>query len=460
MLSVFLIVNAIISGFISLGGTIGNILIIVAFINTKSLQNINNTFLLQLAIVDGTKAVFIVGVETYTMLAEQFHVPGFYCPFSGFISCVTFIQSALLLSAIAAVRYVKIVRTRSFDKVFSRPRMICYCASLYFATFLLAILPLIGVGEYEYSRYHGVCFTRWVKKNIVFRMLFYVYIMAICYPALIICYTLIFIALRKHKKRVMVNARIARQRSAEKADARRSLAAAKQDSGVYKIMESSSNLEDIVENGNDVNMNENGEVKVVKWDLTLEGDLNETQTDECTEQQSNNRDRSTAKLSVPDNEIMPDGNSKDGSNGGKNFLTKAKKISVAMFPPRKISSDSKSEMHRRPRATSNLSKRAIRNEIRVTKVMFTVVIAFSICWLPAFFVNMMQYGGIEVSPTILYIIITLVDAKVFINPLIYGIWNKQFRVALKAVFMKGIAATSSTSREGDSRASQSNTPRT
>jgi len=111
MPSIFVTINGVISGCISGFGGIGNILIIVAFLKTKHLQTVNNIFLFQLAIVDFTKAVFILTVKTYTQLSENHYINGFYCPFSGFLSCVTFIHSALLLAAIAVVRYVKIVKS-------------------------------------------------------------------------------------------------------------------------------------------------------------------------------------------------------------------------------------------------------------------------------------------------------------------------------------------------------------
>ena len=438
MPSLFITINGIISGCISLFGAIGNFLIIIAFLKTKHLQTVNNVFLFQLTIVDFTKAVFILTVKTYTQLSEQHYVAGFYCPFSGFISCVTFIHSALLLAAIAVVRYVKIVKSRTFEKLFSHRRMVYYCCSLSFATTILALLPIFGVGRYAYSLSHGVCFANWEAENMVFRTLFYVYVMGICYPILVFCYTFIFFSLRKHKTRILTNALIARRRSAQKAA---TLAQHKRVDS-YKKLGSTTNLgsansNEPVQDSDDVKINENGETKVVKWDVNLEieteeqGAKDDREIEEGSEKNGLEEKRDK-KVSMQDPSL------------GNNEMANKRKISV----PKKE--------NKRQSNASSLSRHAMRNEIRVTKIMFVVVVAFSICWLPAFFTTVVEFSvGHVISETGKIIIITLVDMKVLLNPLIYGIWNKQFRDALKALFLKGIAIVSSSAREAESRTSQS-----
>ena len=435
MPSLFVTINAVISGCISLFGGIGNALIIIAFLKTKHLQTVNNVFLFQLAIVDFTKAVFILTVKTYTQLSGEHYITGFYCPFSGFISCVTFIHSALLLAAIAVVRYIKIVKSRTFEKLFSQRRMVYYCSSLSFATTFLALLPIVGVGRYAYSHPHGVCFTNWDSENMVFRTLFYVYVMGICYPILVFCYSFIFFSLRRHKTRIVANAKMARRRSAQKAA---SLAQHKRVDS-YKKLGSSTNLglanaDESASGSGDVKVNQNGETKVVKWDVSLEIETEERESNESEE-------------------VKEDPKKEDGENQDKKMSVELKNREV-LTSNRKTSVPKKDDKDKNTK--SSLSRHAMRNEIRVTKIMFVVVIAFSICWLPAFFTTVIEFSiGHVISETGKIIIITLVDMKVLLNPLIYGIWNKQFRHALKALFLKGIAVVTSSTRDVDSKASHS-----
>lgn len=437
MPSLFITINAIISGCISFFSSIVNILIIVTFLTTKRLQNVNNTFLFQLAVVDLTKAVFVLGVRTYTQLKEE-QIVGFFCPFSGFIGCITSVHSALLLAAIAVVRYVKIVKPRTYERIFSKTRMICYCCALAFATIFLALLPIFGVGKYDYSKAHGICFARWIEENMPFRILFYVYVMGFCYPVLIFCYSFIFYSLRKHKSRVLANSRRARRISAIK----NSNVALRKPDESYKKMENSTNSGEVVQDDIDIELQNNDLTKVVKWNIELNVDCKEAGNTNVFEESELENDSSENNEMVC--EKMPEGSIK-GPLEMENVMKEKGKISS----PR--------EGHKEKNKGSSVSRHAIRNEIRVTKIMFVVVVAFSICWLPAFFATLIQYakGPGSVSETAFFVIVILVDIKVLLNPLIYGIWNKQFRDPLKALFLKGIGVVSISSREGDSRASNS-----
>ena len=468
MPSIFVTINGVISGCISGFGAIGNILIIVAFLKTKHLQTVNNIFLFQLAIVDFTKAVFLLTVKTYTQLSEEHYINGFYCPFSGFLACVTFIHSALLLAAIAVVRYIKIVKPKAFETFFAQRRMICYCSGLAFATTLLALLPIFGVGRYAYSHPHGVCFTNWDDENMTFRTLFYVYVMGVCYPVLVFCYSFIFFTLRKHKVRILANAKIARRRSAQKAA---SLAQRKRVDS-YKKLGSTTNLgvvksDEPLQDSDDIKVTHNGEAKVVKWDVALEMGAKEDETEEeekiKEEKKKENETEEEEEEETKEEETNEDEDEMEGSENTEAKDEPEKAVSTQdllkengeLGNKRKISvpkKDNKSKSN-----SSSLSRHAMRNEIRVTKIMFVVVIAFSICWLPAFFTTVIEFavGHDIISKEGKIVIITLVDMKVLLNPLIYGIWNKQFRQALKALFLKGVAAVSSSTRDGDSKVSHS-----
>eukprot|EP00794_Sanderia_malayensis_P007955 gene7955-8812_t len=192
---------------IAIFAVIGNSLIIYVFCKVKSLRTVNNTFLCQLAVVDLTKAVVILPVKAHTQLHSVENL-GFFCQIAGFVSTVTFVLSALLLAAVAVVRYFKIVGTRNYSKVFTKRRTVYYSIAMLAATTVLALLPIVGLGEYTYSSHHGVCFAKWAEENIAFRSLFYAFTMGLCYPVLIVCYGSIFSKLRRHRNSIVANLRV------------------------------------------------------------------------------------------------------------------------------------------------------------------------------------------------------------------------------------------------------------
>lgn len=417
-------VNAIITACIAFGSIIGNFLIILAFYKRKSLRSVNNTFLVQLAVVDGTKAVFILTTKTFTQLAKACNVAKAYCQFSGFISSITFTHSALLLAAIAVVRYFKMVRSASFDRVFSRSRTILYSCLIALSTTLLALLPIFKVGVYRFSPYHGVCFANWSKESLPYRTTFYVYTIGVCYSAIIFCYTNIFIKLREHQKTMsrLHMARTQSQDGSKTLDSNPPQGAA----GKYAVKEGRS----------------------------LDVSLNTTATVNSSESKRNDADK---------NRNMSSPQAKDLSVVENYSVDEVTRNRISLQEEQEVpatensSLNTEKESHDTDRCANeqtntnggnhpgmpenSMSPRLIRNELRVTKVMFAIVVAYSICWLPAFVVNITMFAtkpeksqnSDAVPPNILYLIITLVDLKVFLNPLIYGIWNFQFQREIKSL---------------------------
>ncbi|XP_065070114.1 uncharacterized protein LOC135695085 [Rhopilema esculentum] len=88
----------------------------------------------------------------------------------------------------------------------------------------------------------------------------------------------------------------------------------------------------------------------------------------------------------------------------------------------------------------SVRRKMSRLEIKVTKIMFIIVLAYTVCWLPAFLVNILMLSkAINISDNVLYLIVTLVDFKVLLNPLIYGVGSPMIRSAIySSIFKRGV----------------------
>ena len=470
--------NAIVSAFISAGGIIGNFLIIAAFFSKKSLRNVNNIFLVQLACIDFTKAAFILIPKVYTQLSEMCTIATAYCPISGFISTVAFIHSALLLAAIGIVRYFKMVRSKSFDKVFATRNLVCYCFFLAIQTTILGIVPFFGAATYKYSPYHGVCFTDWSKENKGFRITFYIYTIGICYITILFSYTRIYMKLRAHNSTTMASLDSARSMTHFKGskachkgnDAFHS--AGKK--GTYRVKDEGSDvkistdfssqsskiknfrkevigaaLEDNGQDRDGMHCESDGNLKS---DVINGGDVNtdDVSDNEINDDDVNDDDVNEDNLEVHDvncdimnsDEIGAEEGSPPSKKGRIKAVCSTERLAVCLNNAvRKIKSKSqKSDKDIR-------ASRLFQNEIKVTKIMFLIVVAYTVCWVPAFVINVYMFTQLKkdekgntkaVSSNLLYLIITLVDLKVFINPMIYGIMNAQFRKEIKSLIFKAL----------------------
>eukprot|EP00795_Rhopilema_esculentum_P004698 gene4698-20990_t len=311
----------------------------------------------KLAVVDLVKACFILPVKAFNQFEQKSIGSGFLCQLSGVVSAFTYLHSAILLSAIAVVRYFKIVRPIQYSKISSRGRVMFFSIILFLTSLLVSCLPVFGVGVYHYSGYHGVCFASWSDINIPYRIVFYFVTIGLCYSVLFVCYGRIFCILRRHRRVVVFNLTSLQLKPVRKSTE---------------------------ENGEP---NDTNSISLVHRRRFEEKRINE---------------------------------------GGKEITTADNDIES--HPVRQKANQQSSGMQ---------TMKKFQNDVRVTKMMFTVVVVYSICWLPAFFVTFLSLSKVVVvSPSVFYLIVTLVELKVCLNPLIYGIWNYQFRKALKAIFLK------------------------
>ena len=387
MAQVFATYNAGISLVILSIGTVCNAVIIYAYFKMKSLHTINNNLLCQLAFVDLAKASLILPVKCYFQLKASQLVNEYICQLTAFISSFTYLHSSILLAVIAVVRYYKMLKPFKFEHVFSIRSISIYSALLIILNVTISLLPILGLGKYEFSIYHGICFADWSSKNTLYRTLFYVLTIGLNYPVIIFSYGRIYYALKSYRKSVKARANesVRGERTEEKEGPNEAEDIEMKRSN-YEKKESS------VEVGN---ANRKGKVGILTkckarriWFI---GSKESTETSMETVQRSQ-------RAQV------------EGGFGGKAYEKNHK-----------------------------LSCRTFRREIDFTKAMFTMFIAYSLCWLPAFFVNLFMLTRIiEPSSQTLFLVITLVELSVCLNPIIYVSWSSQYKKALRQLFCNGL----------------------
>ena len=89
-------------------------------------------------------------------------------------------------------------------------------------------------------------------------------------------------------------------------------------------------------------------------------------------------------------------------------------------------------------AASSLNEdkaKSFAEDVKITKILFAVLIAFVICWTPAFTIEFLDTIQGEYNlPRQVYLILPFTGAaNCAINPLIYGVMQKRFRDAYKKI---------------------------
>lgn len=419
-----MLTNIIFSSIFAFFGTIGNIFVIIAFFSVRSLRTINNIFVLQLAFVDLMKASIILTTKSANQATDATSMNSGFCQISGMMRTIGSCQSAVLLAAIAVVRYFKVVRPRSFERIFTLKKTLIYCGCIFGGTFLLALLPVIGLGRYRYSKSHGACFVNWDSINLVFRSIYYLFNVGLTFPILIFCYYNIFKKLRDHSR--SITPRIMRKgkstiTSPKIAVTSPKIAASKAKPDDVKLENIDGDAESITRD-NGVAEGRDEEDRVEGQKVRVKGHKNGIKDQNSgVKGQKSGETHLTVGSSIEKRNArlgVPDGNHKSlrsRTETEKTYRVKIKKAAT---------------WFRMKRERSDV-------ELEVTRVMFAIVVAYIICWMPAAFVNILNLSKVVAIPgDVLLLIVTLVDFKVCANPMIYGIGSKQFRNAFLTVLLR------------------------
>ena len=74
-------------------------------------------------------------------------------------------------------------------------------------------------------------------------------------------------------------------------------------------------------------------------------------------------------------------------------------------------------------------------EMRVTMLLFSVVLAFFLCWIPVIIIGLLAHSSVVTLPDFAYELYTLLAfTSTVINPFIYGVANRDFRREFLAIF--------------------------
>ena len=392
MPGLFVTINASINGFISMFSIVANSILIVTFARTKSIQNTTNMFLIELSISDLMKATLILPVKVYNQFNDINTFDNSYCQVSGVITTFTTILAVGYLAMIAVVRYYKILKWDVFERVFSLSRGILYSSFIITMVFALALLPVVGVGQYSYSKFHGACFTNWEQHNILFRSMFYVCNIGISFPILIFCYWKIFGFLRIHKKRLFPDqtekSGEVRMTTMTRTQEDRETTLCPIDVHIVETF-ASENRQDML-----TTAHPNGTLDNLKENTDLAMDI-----------------KCSSDVELPTLEEVVNDIDRVRTSKSKEIQHPRKKLKLA------------------------------RQEINITWILFIGVVGYAICWMPATITTILSFSKvIKPSEIHLYAIVTMVEMKLLLNPIIYGVLNSQFRQAVKALICRHVRA--------------------
>lgn len=142
-------------------GIVGNGFLLVVLGTQRSMWQVHNVFIANLALADlvvvctGPPFVTMDFVLGYYPVANDFH-----CQVNGFVVCLSYSVSVLSLVSISFNRYMKVCHSQLFLRLFSLKKSIAACGLLWLAALILNIPLLAGKPPYGYDKGSHHCSAR------------------------------------------------------------------------------------------------------------------------------------------------------------------------------------------------------------------------------------------------------------------------------------------------------------
>ncbi len=178
---------------LTITGSFGNIITIIAILRFKDLRSQANYYVLSLALADLGLCTITVPVAAVTLTYE---ISGILCKLVSLVTFLFLLMSVISLGTIAFNRYILICRSfELYRKIFTTKNVIFSIIGQWISLLFICSLPLFGFGSYGYNPFFGVCiFTLDSPYSVYFLAMTDIIII---YPSLILTLGFYIAVLRK-----------------------------------------------------------------------------------------------------------------------------------------------------------------------------------------------------------------------------------------------------------------------
>lgn len=143
---------------ISIAGTIGNLISILAMVKCKRLRNSTTAFIVNLCVSDMLFCGFTMPFTALIFLNRNWYYGDMLCKMFALIKFSNGLVSVFTVVAIAVNRYILIIYPRSYEKIYGKRNTLILIVSLWLFPFLLILLPFFNAwGTLEFDPKIGDC---------------------------------------------------------------------------------------------------------------------------------------------------------------------------------------------------------------------------------------------------------------------------------------------------------------
>lgn len=185
---------------------VGNFLICWTVYRSKSLRTTTNLYIVALAVGDLSSAIFVMPISSAVLITGDWRFSDFYCNIQGFFVVLNIYVSPCLMTLTAFNRYVRIVRTKMYPRLFSMRKSKIWIIAVWCVVIAYILIQVFaGNQAIRFVPGYAVCSTTHLKetqKIVHYSIVIPVFVVA---PIAItsFCYYKIFQTIKLHNKNVI-----------------------------------------------------------------------------------------------------------------------------------------------------------------------------------------------------------------------------------------------------------------
>jgi hypothetical protein len=160
-------------------GTLWNLFIVITFfVKHHLLQEPANIFLLNVAIVDLLLCMTAMVFSFVTAFAQEYVFGSndvtrcAVCKLDSFFFIFLIFLSLHFLTALSVDRFILLSRPLRYKQYMNRWKAVVICVTMYGVCFIIAILPILGFGQYEFHQNISSCLPRFTPASNFYFIIF------------------------------------------------------------------------------------------------------------------------------------------------------------------------------------------------------------------------------------------------------------------------------------------------
>lgn len=185
---------------------VGNFLICWTVYRNPSLRTTTNLYIVALAVSDLSSAIFVMPFSSGVLITGDWMYGNFYCNIQGFFVVLNIYVSPCLMALTAFNRYIRIVKTNIYHKLFSMRKCKIWIIAVWLIVMAYILTQvLVGNQAIKFVPPYAVCSTTHLKstqKIVHYSIVISAFVVA---PIVITsgCYYKIFRSIKLHNKNVL-----------------------------------------------------------------------------------------------------------------------------------------------------------------------------------------------------------------------------------------------------------------